>query len=549
MAGYIVKFSDSFKTPISINTGSINYSTSLGLVGRNAPGFGTVIAENFLHLLENFSSPIPPINPIEGQLWYDTSDTNNKKLKINDGAATKIWYPVNGIHQSFEPPTNVKNGDIWVDLTSQQLKIYSNSYWKIVGPEFSDTLQNGSITEIVLGTDGDEHYITKNYLNGEIISILAKENFKPVVVIDGFDNLVSGINLNTNKYDTTVPILSGRSYETLNLRVTNLIPSGETVPANYFFRKDIQDSLTERLMIKNNLGLAIGQTSTFYLQKSEKDALILNDQDRAKILFRITKDNIRNLILTINGDSKSVGVGGLFNTTATLDVNGSFNVSSTSTIGGNLMVGGITTFTGVVNVLNTITLSNNLLLGGPLIIGKENDLQNKALLPYTNLYYDIGSTDYRFGKLYTYEIALNRISSTSTIYINGPTTFASSATIGDTLTVNGITTVKNSILPNSAATYDIGSPTKSFNKIYVDDIGGATTSIIKTGMIMAWTTSTIPSGWIICDGTTYNTSTYTSLFETIGTNYGDGGVDTFNVPDIPVISPITGPNISYIIKI
>ena len=40
---------------------------------RNATAYGTVIAENFLHLLENFASPTEPRTPVEGQLWYDST--------------------------------------------------------------------------------------------------------------------------------------------------------------------------------------------------------------------------------------------------------------------------------------------------------------------------------------------------------------------------------------------------------------------------------------------------------------------------------------------
>ena len=47
-------------------------STSLLLHGKGVPNYGERISENFVQLLENFASPIEPINPINGQLWYDT---------------------------------------------------------------------------------------------------------------------------------------------------------------------------------------------------------------------------------------------------------------------------------------------------------------------------------------------------------------------------------------------------------------------------------------------------------------------------------------------
>ena len=52
--------------------------------GKNYYGYGEAIAENFLHLLENFSGPTNPSNGTQGQLWYDTGNT---EFKYFDGAA------------------------------------------------------------------------------------------------------------------------------------------------------------------------------------------------------------------------------------------------------------------------------------------------------------------------------------------------------------------------------------------------------------------------------------------------------------------------------
>ena len=52
MSVYNINYSDLSKTAITVNTGTIDYTTSVGLVGQNAPAgsFGVVMAENFLHL-------------------------------------------------------------------------------------------------------------------------------------------------------------------------------------------------------------------------------------------------------------------------------------------------------------------------------------------------------------------------------------------------------------------------------------------------------------------------------------------------------------------
>ena len=48
-------------------------STSLTLAGRNFPGYGQFLNENQVYLLENFAGITSPVNPIRGQLWYNTA--------------------------------------------------------------------------------------------------------------------------------------------------------------------------------------------------------------------------------------------------------------------------------------------------------------------------------------------------------------------------------------------------------------------------------------------------------------------------------------------
>ena len=87
---YTIYYSDPSKVnfPIIVRD-DVKYNSvgsgGLTLVGRNYPGYGQSLAENFVHLLENFASPVPPVNPIEGQLWYDSATS---KLRLNDGSAT-----------------------------------------------------------------------------------------------------------------------------------------------------------------------------------------------------------------------------------------------------------------------------------------------------------------------------------------------------------------------------------------------------------------------------------------------------------------------------
>ena len=54
-----------------------------------------------------------------------------------------------------------------------------------------------------------------------------------------------------------------------------------------------------------------------------------------------------------------------------------------------------------------------------------------------------------------------------------------------------------------------------------------------TGIICYYPVTTIPKGWLVCDGATYSRATYLRLFNKIGVKYGSGdGVTTFNVPNL-----------------
>jgi len=56
---------------------------------------------------------------------------------------------------------------------------------------------------------------------------------------------------------------------------------------------------------------------------------------------------------------------------------------------------------------------------------------------------------------------------------------------------------------------------------------------IPTGTIIPWSTASIPSGFLECNGQAVSRSTYSTLFAVVGTVYGAGdGSSTFLVPDL-----------------
>lgn len=61
--------------------------------------------------------------------------------------------------------------------------------------------------------------------------------------------------------------------------------------------------------------------------------------------------------------------------------------------------------------------------------------------------------------------------------------------------------------------------------------GGIIDQIAPSGSIAPFAGSTVPDGWLLCDGTAYPQATYPKLYAAIGTTWGAGGAGTFKVPD------------------
>ena len=169
---YRVKYTDETKSPLIIQDGDIETSTNLGLVGRGYTGFGEVVAENFLHLLENFSDETPPSRPTEGQLWY-----NNTNSSMYYYTVAETWKKIGNVRaEPREPILNdgEVNGDIWLDLTTNNMYIYSSPNWILMA--------NGDIgTKVYSRTRRDNknpiglHKTLEMVVNGKVVAVFSSD--------------------------------------------------------------------------------------------------------------------------------------------------------------------------------------------------------------------------------------------------------------------------------------------------------------------------------------------------------------------------------------
>lgn len=188
---YIVDRSNTYYPAITIPDATVNViDTSLSLIGRNYPNYGQVLAENFVHMLENFSNPTPPDNPLEGQIWYNYDPLFPNvpgKLKVFDGIQ---WNSINVVFQSTTTALTITPdvGDLLVvtnvaDPAFNQIKVWNGAWYEpanvalVSGTITSQTEETTATSNAYLVvSDGNSLYkITKsNFLADSVTPALNK---------------------------------------------------------------------------------------------------------------------------------------------------------------------------------------------------------------------------------------------------------------------------------------------------------------------------------------------------------------------------------------
>jgi hypothetical protein len=105
----------------TVTPGTTQVVGGITLIGKNYTGYGELIAEDFVKLLENQANSAAPSSPQTGQLWYDTGES---VLKAYDGTA---WDRLN-VTVGSSAPSSATAGTLWLDTTADKvLKIYDGS--------------------------------------------------------------------------------------------------------------------------------------------------------------------------------------------------------------------------------------------------------------------------------------------------------------------------------------------------------------------------------------------------------------------------------------
>lgn len=243
-----------------------NTSTSLSLIGKNYPGYGKLLNENFIQLLENFANSTAPSSALPGQLWWDSS---NKVLKVNSATTEgqdAVWRTMasivnaNTLANAMATSTPLV-GDLWWDTANQQLKIYSGvltvgeSGWVTIGPVSNTTTgQSGAVPDTIVDTLSIPHVVIKFYISNDVYAILSKDSseWTPLTPISGFSTIKQGLNLFSGVGGTDY-----RFYGNSNVAY-NLMVNGTPVPAGNFSRNDVPTTSVVPIVTTNNGGISFG---------------------------------------------------------------------------------------------------------------------------------------------------------------------------------------------------------------------------------------------------------------------------------------------------
>ena len=369
---YTVNKSNNSASPnqYTVQDGVVNSQTDLSFIGKGYAGYGESIAENFLHLLENFSNTSQPTKPIEGQLWWDST---NGKLKVFNGTA----FQTAGGSAPYQAtaPSGLSQGDMWIDSDTGQLYFYNGSTSVLIGPPGATGTSNGFTYDTILDSTDTNQNITKWFNDGNLIAIISEDTFTPKVSISGFATIKKGITLTTAIADTK---FQGTA--------TDADALGGIAAANYL-RSNANDTTSGTLSVANDGGVIVGADSDLTLTVDAGGANISNTVANTDISFKVNDGGVTTTVMTIDGADARVGIG-TATPTAKLDVVGTIKATSIETAVAGNVTGNLTG-----NITGTGASSlGTLAMGGTLT--------SKAILPDTTTSYDIGSSSKKYNTVY-----------------------------------------------------------------------------------------------------------------------------------------------------
>jgi len=319
---YIVNKTDGTAVT-TITDGTIDNTTSLTLFGKSYSGFGELLNEDLVKLLENSASTSAPTSPLKGEVWFDTTVN---QLKVYDGTSFK---PTGGAKSQASAPSSPSAGDLWMDSSNSQLYFYTGSAWILAGPVYTagQTLSGFKI-ETVTNDSAVSKVIASMYSGNTRVAILSAEGFTPGTTITGFATISAGITLNSAIGAQFAGTTTTAQF--LNISGTSN-SSGTVIAGGNFMRKDAAQTTTGAITIAADTGLLVGVGSDLRLTVSDINSTIANVSEDGNLSVQINDGGVTKTPIAITGSTGNIALTGDVTITGNLNVSGEY-ANTTSNI-------------------------------------------------------------------------------------------------------------------------------------------------------------------------------------------------------------------------
>ena len=296
-------------------------STDITLVGRKYSGYGEVLNENLIKILESFANRTAPTQPLEGQIWFDTLEG---RLKVYTGSEFK---PTGGPLVQDTEPAGLVIGDLWINNEANQLYFYDGVDLSLAGPIYSSAEgKHGWIVENVIDNGNNGRSVSALWVNGLRVAILSRFEFTPQTAINGFATIKVGLN-----FSTTVTGLKLHGSATSADAVAGISPG-------QFLRSDENDITTGTLGVLNDNGITLGSSSNFTQFINSNTTTFKNNLQDRDWLLQVNSSVTGGLTNALEVDSSTLTLK-VFEGRETSNVTFGGDI----TINGNLLVSGDTT--------------------------------------------------------------------------------------------------------------------------------------------------------------------------------------------------------------
>ena len=218
-------------------------TTSLSFIGKRYVDFGLEINTNFIKLLENFNNTIPPSNPIEGQLWYDSTPGIESLKVYNKSKGWRLLSFTTALNKS-----SIKENVSFSGLVDFSNDVSFNSVTTFTSPIFmNDTVTINKEINGTFSVTGSPTFTKTVTFNGNVVFNNTFSFVKPVTFDDNISflkdiSITGDASFTTASFSSTLTansIIDGKSRinaQTLMLDRITWLPSTEASKMRLYSR-------------------------------------------------------------------------------------------------------------------------------------------------------------------------------------------------------------------------------------------------------------------------------------------------------------------------